>query len=435
MRTAAEGLNRSILRLAIPALGTLAIDPLLTLVDTAFIARLGVIDLAGLGVDTAILGFAFFGFNFLAYATTPLVAQALGRGDENRARRWVGDALLLAVGLGILTTLVLILTAPWLVKVMGAQSEVAESAISYLRIRALATPAVLLVTAGHGAFRGYQNTKTPLMVAAVVNGLNLILDPILIFSLDLGLEGAAVATVIAQVIGAMWFIRLLNKRRMVDRPADLKTSLPTLLALGRNGALIAIRTAMILIAFTFAAATATRIGATEIAAHQLVMQAWLLAVMFADAYAIAGQAMVGDAVGEGDAARIDLLSLRLTQWGFGIGLLLAAAFWVGGRALGLLVDDPGVGALAASAAVVAGLMMPYAGPLFVADGIFLGLLALGTIIVSTASGAFVAVGLMWLSPLGDSLDGIWWALSAMMVVRGLVFVFTYRRAVSTAVMS
>lgn len=435
MTATARGLNRSINRLAIPALGTLAIDPLLTLVDTAFIARLGVVDLAGLGIDTAILGFAFFGFNFLAYATTPLVAQALGRGDEDRARRWVGDALLLAVVLGALTLVFLIVLAPWLVEVMGAESAVAESAISYLRIRALATPAVLLVTAGHGAFRGYQNTRTPLVVAAVVNGLNLVLDPILIFSLDLGLEGAAVATVIAQFVGALWFIRLLTKRSMVDRPADLKRSLPTLMALGRNGALIAVRTAMILIAFTFAAATAVRIGAAEIAAHQLVMQAWLIAVMFADAYAIAGQAMVGDAVGDGDSARVDRLSLRLTQWGLAVGLLLAAGFWFGGRALGLLVEDPGVAALAGSAAVVAGLMMPYSGPLFVADGIFLGLLALGTIIVSTASGALVAVGLMWLTPMGDTLDGIWWALSVMMVVRGLVFVATYRRAVSTAVRS
>ncbi|HKZ24849.1 MAG TPA: MATE family efflux transporter, partial [Acidimicrobiia bacterium] len=50
--------------------------------DTAFVARLGVPELAALGVDSAILGFAFFGFNFLAHATTPLVAQALGRGDE-----------------------------------------------------------------------------------------------------------------------------------------------------------------------------------------------------------------------------------------------------------------------------------------------------------------------------------------------------------------
>ena len=64
--------DRTILGLAIPALGALAVDPLLTLADTAFVARLGTTELAALGVDTALLGFAFFAFNFLAYVTTPL---------------------------------------------------------------------------------------------------------------------------------------------------------------------------------------------------------------------------------------------------------------------------------------------------------------------------------------------------------------------------
>ncbi|MDP9143636.1 MAG: MATE family efflux transporter, partial [Actinomycetota bacterium] len=172
--------NRAILRLAVPALGALAIDPLLTLTDTVFVARLGVTELAALGVDTAILTFAFFGFNFLAYVTTPLVAQSLGGGDQAGARRLVGDALLLAVALGLLTMIVFEVLAPWFVDLMGAGEEVAGPAVSYLRIRAIATPAVLIVTTGHGAFRGYQDTRTPLLVALGVNLINVFLDPLLI---------------------------------------------------------------------------------------------------------------------------------------------------------------------------------------------------------------------------------------------------------------
>ena len=130
--------DREILGLAIPALGTLAIDPLLTLADTAFVARLGTVELAALGVDAAILSFAFFAFNFLAYVVTPLVARALGRGHVDEARRWVGDALLLAVILGVTVMTVLLVLAPWFVDLMGADAEVAGPAISYLRIRAFA---------------------------------------------------------------------------------------------------------------------------------------------------------------------------------------------------------------------------------------------------------------------------------------------------------
>ena len=173
--------DREIAALAVPALGSLAIDPLLTLADTGFVARLGTTELAALGVDAAIISFAFFAFNFLAFVTTPLVAKALGRGDTGQAKGIVGTALGLAFALGVPMTLLVIAIAPTLVDLMGAQAEVAGPAVDYLRIRALATTAVLVVTAGHGTFRGHKDTRTPLLVALGVNLVNLGLDPILIF--------------------------------------------------------------------------------------------------------------------------------------------------------------------------------------------------------------------------------------------------------------
>jgi Na+-driven multidrug efflux pump len=222
---------------------------------------------------------------------------------------------------------------------------------------------------------------------------------------------------------------------MADAPTGIREAIPTILALGRNGILVSIRTAFLLLGLTFAAATATRLGAAEIAAHQVVMQVWLLAAMVADAFAIAGQAMIGDAVGGRDRAEADRLSLRLLLWGVITGIALMGAFVVGGPALENLVDDPEVAALTVSAASVAGWMMPIGAPLFVADGIFFGLLAFGTIIASTAFGALTIVVLLSLTPLGESLNGIWWAIAAMLLARGLVLLFTYRRAVGIALRS
>jgi MATE family multidrug resistance protein len=427
--------NRSILRLAVPALGALAIDPLLTLADTAFVARLGVAELAALGVDSAILGFAFFAFNFLAYVTTPLVAQALGRDDVEGAKKWVGDALALAVGLGIIVAVTLLFLAPLFVGLMGAEDPISGPAVDYLRIRAFATPAVLIVLAGHGAFRGYHDTRTPLLVAAIVNGVNLVLDPVLIFGFGWGLQGAAIATVVAQWLGAVLFVRMLSRREMLSRHQNFKAALPSLLTLGRNGVLVSMRTAAILIALTVAAGKATRLGAESIAAHQIVVQVWLLASMGADAFAIAGQVMVGDAVGKSDRGMVNAITGRLAGWGIGVGGLLLVGFWLGRGLLAALSTDPSVGDLAVDAGGVAALMQPIAAPLFVADGIFLGLLALGVLVVSTASGATVAVGLMLFTTLGDSLTGIWWAIAAMVAVRLAVFAFAYPRSVTGALKS
>jgi len=422
--------DRRILRLAVPALGALAIDPLLTLIDTSFVARVGVTELAALGVDAAILSFAFFGFNFLAYATTPLVGHALGRGDPPGARRIVGDALILAVGIGALASLTLILLAPLFVELMGASDAATGPAIDYLRIRALATPAVLVVTTGHGAFRGHQDTRTPLVVAAGVNAINLVLDPILIFVLDWGLQGAAIATVVAQLIGAIWFLRLLRRRKMAARPTGMRSSLPTLLDLGKSGSLITARTALLLLAFTVAASRAARLGDAEIAAYQVVFQVWILSIMLTDAFAIAGQALIAESAGRRDHEGTNQTSRRLLGWGLATGIGLAALFLLASPAMRWLVADDATGALVTEAGRVAGAWMPIAAPVFIADGIFLGLLAFGTLVASTGAGAIVTIGLVLATPLGDTLTGIWWALGAMMVARGIVFVWVYPRAVA-----
>lgn len=427
--------DKEILGLAIPALGALAIDPLLTLADTAFVARLGTIELAALGVDTAILGFSFFAFNFLAYVLTPLVARALGSGRAEEARRWVGDALLLAVALGVLVTVVLEITAPLLVDLMGAGAEVSDPAISYLRIRALATPAVLVVTAGHGAFRGHKDTRTPLKLALGVNLVNLALDPLLIFGFGWGLEGAAIATVIAQYFGAVWFLRLIARREMAVRPRGFRASLPSLIDLGRNGALLTARSGLLLGALTVAAAVATRLGPEEIAAHQLVAQVFLLSALLADSFAIAAQAMVADTAGRGDLDGLHALNRRLVFWGVVAGVVLMVAVGVGRYGLAWLASDQVVADLAVGAGGVVALAEPVAAVLFVGDGIFLGLLALGTMVVSTGAGGIVAVALMLWTPFGDSVNGIWWALVVMLVVRGLVLAAGYRRSALTAVRS
>lgn len=427
--------DREIVGLAVPALGSLAIDPLLTLADTAFVARLGTVELAALGVDAAIISFAFFAFNFLAFVTTPLVAKSLGRGDRAEARGIVGTALALAIVLGIPMTVIVVALAPTLVDLMGAEAAVAGPAVDYLRVRVLATTAVLVVTAGHGSFRGHKDTRTPLLVALGVNALNLALDPLLIFTAGLGLEGAAWATVAAQWLGALWFLWLVRARGMATRPGRIKESLPLLATLGKNGGLLMVRTAFLLSAFTFAASAAARLGAVEIAAHQLVVQLFFLSAMVADSLEIAGQAMVGEEAGRGDRARLGALNRRLIGWGLAAGVLLMIAVGVGRFVLRPLASAREVGELAVSAAGVAAFLEPVATLVFVSDGIFVGMLALGSMALSTATGAVLSIALIAFTPMGASLHGIWWALGVFLAARGLIFVLRYRPSAARAVRS
>ena len=435
MRAALTNTDKTILGLAIPALGSLAIDPLLSLADTAFVARLGTVELAALGVDTAILTFGFFLFNFLAYVLTPLVAKALGKGNPHEARRWVGDALFIAVVLGLVVTVLLVVLAPVFIELMGATAEVAGPAVTYLRIRSLSTTAVLIVTVGHGAFRGHKDTVTPLKVVLVVNAVNLVLDPILIFGLGWGLAGAAVATVLAQAVGAAWFLRLIIGRRMASRSERFTESLPFLFALAKNGILFTTRAGFVFLAFAVGASAATRIGTEEIAAHQLVAQLFLLSALLADAFAVAAQPMVAETAAEGDSDAVNALVGRLLGWGLLAGLVLTLFAGVVRYAFPLLSNDPTVAELAIAAGAVAALMVPVAAVVFVLDGVFLGFLAMGTMVVSGAAGALAAIVPISLTALGQSLTGIWWAIAVMMVVRGLVFAVAYRPSAEMALRS
>jgi len=290
--------DRAIFRLALPALAGLAADPLVSLVDTAFVGQLGRVPLAALGVNASLFSMAFVIFNFLAYGTTPRVGRHVGTGDRAAAGRVVVRAVVLALITGLGALLILQAAAVPLLRLMGATGELLDPALNYLRIRAFAGPAVLLITAGHGAFRGYQDTRTPMYVTIGLNLVNLVLDPVLIFGLGWGLTGAAVATVVAQWIGALVFIGLLF--RTYREPFQITWFWPaprTLLPLLRVGRDLIMRTAALVGTMTLATAVAARVGVTAVAAHQVAAQLWLFMALVVDALAVAAQALVAKHLG------------------------------------------------------------------------------------------------------------------------------------------
>lgn len=420
MTTVAGGrvLDRDILRLAVPALGTLAADPLVSLVDTAFVGQLGSTALGGLGVAAAVFSIAFFMFNFLAYGTTPLVAGAVARGDKAEAGRIAGAALGLGLALGFALTVILQLLAEPVLRVMGAQAELLDAAATYLRIRVIGMPALLLATVAHGVFRGHQDTRTPLWVVIGISVANLILDPILIFGLDWGLAGAAWATMLAQWLGAAAFLLLFAVRR---EQLALRWGWPgrrTLGPLVGAGRALIIRSGALLAAFTLATAVATRQGEEVVAAHQVAVQLWIFLALVVDALAIAAQALVGLHLQERrELARA--YSQRLLAWGLGSGIVLLVVIAAGQPFLpGVFSNDADVIRQVESVYLFIVLMQPLNAVVFVWDGIAIGASQFAFLAGSTVvAGATTAAVLVVVQLQAWGLVGVWWALVAMMAVR------------------
>lgn len=409
----------AIAALAIPALGTLAIDPIVTIVDTAWVARLGTVPLAALAVSGAVFAAVFSVFNFIQVAVTPLIATEVGKGRLDRAGGIASGATVIAIVIGALFAALFIVLAPSITELFGAEPDVARDATAYLRIRFLALPMMLIASVGHGVYRGHHDTKTPLYVAIAMNVVNVVLDPILIFGFGFGIEGAAAATVVAQTFAAVWFLVLMfsvqRKRLGIGRLGKRVRDLPILQVLAAGWPLI-IRSMALLGVITATTIAVARIGTAETAAHQVALQVWLFLAFVLDSYAIAAQAMVGTDVGADDIPAARAVANRLLALGFVTGIALSILLLVTAPLIPILFDLEGAVRTDLSMIYVFVVVtQPLTALVYVWDGIGIGATAFRYMALSMVVAGVAA--LITLVVFGDTLMGVWWSLVVLTVVR------------------
>lgn len=419
--------DRAIAALAIPALGTLAMDPLVSIVDTAWVGRLGTVPLASLAVASAVFLAVFSIFNFVHAAITPLVAGEVGRGDVHRAGSISVGALVIAATVGLAVAALAIAISPWIVEIFGAEPDVAQDAVTYLRIRFIALPAMLIAMVGHGVYRGHSDTKTPLFVVIGLTLVNLVLDPILIFGFDLGVAGAAWATVIAQVFAATSFLVLMFGLHRLRLGISLHIGRLDSLGIGRilsAGWPMMVRSAALLASLTAIAIAATRTGTVQVAAHQIALQVWLFLSFVLDSYAIAAQAMVGTDLGRADRTAARKVSNRLLALGLMTGIGLSLLVWISAPAIPLLFGaDAQVTDALASIYLFVIVLQPLTALVYVWDGIGIGASAFRFLAASMLAAFVLTVATLFVT--GDTLVGVWLAVGVLTVSRLVALAWWY----------
>ncbi|MGB0099576.1 MAG: MATE family efflux transporter [Nocardioides sp.] len=370
--------DREILRLAFPAFLALVAEPLFLLADAAIVGHLGTAPLAGLGLAAAVLQTVIGLCVFLAYGTTGSVARRLGAGDLRGAITQGIDGLWLAVGIGALVTVAGVLLADPLVHLFGASEEVTAPATTYLQIAFLGTVPLLLMLAATGVLRGLQDTRTPLVVAVGGNALNVVLNLVLVYPAGLGIAGAALGSVLAQLASAAAFVWVVV-RAAGRHGASLRPHLPGIRSAGRAGMPLVVRTLTLRAAIlltTYAvtlAALSARDQKVDLATHQLALTLWTFLAFVLDAIAIAAQALTGRSLGAGDVEGTRGLTRRMVAWGaisgIATGVLLASLSPVLGH---LFTSDADVVDLLVPVLLVAALGQPIAGVVFVLDGVLIG---------------------------------------------------------------
>lgn len=418
--------GRRIAGLAFPALGVLAAEPIYLLFDLAVVGRLGALALAGLAIGALILTTLSSQMTFLAYGTTARSARFYGAGDRPAAVGEGVQATWLALGLGaVIVAAVQVFAVPLVSALAGSADggEIADEALSWVRIAILGVPAILVSAAGNGWMRGVQDIVRPLKFVVLGFALSAVLCPLLVYGWlgmpRLGLPGSAVANAVGQWVAAALFCRalLIEKVPLRVHPGVLRAQV----VMGRD---LVLRTLAFQACFVSAGAVAARFGAAAVAAHQVVLQLWNFLALVLDSLAIAAQSLVGAALGAGQLTHAKSVAWRVTIFSALASAVLSLVFAVGASVIpSVFTDDRSVLDAIGVPWWFMVAQLPVAGIVFALDGVLLGAGDAKFMRNATLASALVGfLPLIWLSlAFGWGLLGIWAGLSTFMVLR-LVFV-------------
>lgn len=418
-----EVTHARVFAIAGPAMLANLTTPLLGIVGTAVIGRLGEAHLLGaVAMSALVFDCIFWVFGFLRMGTVALTAQALGAGDTVEQRAVLARALLIAAVIGVALIALQAPLAAVTYTLMGGSDAVTEAAQAYFFVRIWSAPFALASYAVLGWLVGLARTGLALVLQIAINAINMAATAWLVLYAGRGVEGAALGSVIAEVAGfvaslAVAFVLLRGRAGFGWHNVLDRAKIVRMLAINRD---IMIRTFSLIAAFAFFTAQGARAGDTLLAANAVLHNFTLIGSFFLDGFATAAQQLCGQATGARDRATFDRSVRLILGWGFGFGVATTLLFVAGGNALiDVMTASPEV-RIAARDFMMLAALAPVAGVLAYAyDGIYIGATwarDMRNLMVAALAIYFAA---WWaLTPFGNS--GLWWALLIFLLARGLL---------------
>ncbi|MCR3718561.1 MULTISPECIES: MATE family efflux transporter [Prauserella salsuginis group] len=406
---------RTVFGLAVPALGVLAAEPLYVLVDTAVVGHLGALPLAGLALGGTLLALVSTQLTFLSYGTTSRTARLHGAGRRGEAVEEGVQATWLALAVGLVILGLGQLLAEPVASMLSGDEAITDATVSWLRIALCGTPMILVTMAGNGWMRGVQDAVRPLRYVLAGNGLSAVLCPVFVYPFGWGLEGSAIANVVAQTVAGGLFLRALAKERARLRPHP--GVMWAQLILGRD---LVLRSLGFQACFLSATAVAARTSTEAVGAHQVVWQLWTFLSLVLDSVAIAAQSLIGAALGAESRRRARGIATQIVRYGLILGCGLGVVFAAVSQVLPLaFTSDAGVLGEIPHAWWFFVALQPVAGVVFALDGVLLGAGDAAYLRNATLGSALLGfLPLIWASlGFGWGLAGIWTGLTVFMVLR------------------
>ena len=400
------------------------------LFDAVLAGQLGVDPLAAQLVVARLVELTAVLFQVTAIGGSILVAQAIGRGDRSDAELTLRSASLLSLAVGFAVMLLVWAISPLLMALMGVSGSVEQLGTPYMRALSLALPLQFLLLSANGCLRGAGDARRPLLVMGLANGLHVVLALLLVFALEAGLMGLALANFVSRVAGLLLLGFWLWRGTAALRWRGWQTSRRAMQGLMRLGTPVGLEQLAIRGARLLQLRLVTELGVAALAAYAVTSHTLSIILMLGLGFLLASLTLIGQLTGAGQTEHIYASAWQLQR---------QAWFVMGGLAL-LFFAWPGVTRLFSSDEVVRAAALP---------GLRLVLLAvpleaINQVLTGALRGAgdtrypmWVTVFGHWLvslplivlftGVLGWGLQGVWSAMFLQILVRALLTGWRFRQ--------
>jgi MATE family multidrug resistance protein len=415
---------RRVFALAIPLILSNLTEPLLSTVDTVLSGHLPTAAvLGGVAVAGIFFNAIYWTFGFLRLATTGLVAQAHGAGDQDEITHHFGRALLSALLIG---ALILVLQKPLIsiaLSMLGATGEVHRNAAIYCDIRIWSAPAALANYAILGYLLGRQRARTALLLQAAINVVNVVLALSLVLWRHWAVSGIATATMVAEWSGMLLGLGLMLASGY--RPGHLRwgvlvdgKSLRRLFALNRD---LLLRTLSIVGAYIWFTRTGARAGNEILAANAVLINLLWIAAYGLDGFANAAEALVGEAIGARRREDYRAVLKATSVSAFTVSAAISLVYLIFGRnIIALFTNQNSIRTLAAHFLPWLIVLPIVAVWSFLLDGIFIGATRARELRDSMLISFLGYLGLAVLLTSRFGNQGLWCAMLAFMSLRAII---------------
>ncbi len=423
-------------KLAIPALIAGVAEPLLSTTDLAIVGNVSydaTESLAAIGIVGAFLSMLIWVFGQTRSGISSIVSQYVGANKIGAIKTLPAQATVIVVAASLLILLLSYPFAEQIFRFYNASGKVLAYAVAYYKIRAFGFPFTLFTIAVYGTFRGLQNTFYPMVIALVGTLVNILLDVVLVYGVDgfiapMHIQGAAYASVLAQIIMALLSLVLLYKKTAITLRFTLPfhEEIPRFINMVLN---LFVRTIALNLALYFGTSYATAYGNQYIAAYTIGLNLWLMGAFIIDGYASAGNILSGKLLGAKAYSTLIKLGNKLLLYGFLLGLLMALIGFTFYNKIGMLfTQENEVLVTFYEVFWVILCMQPFCSLAFIYDGMFKGMgemKYLRNLLLFTTCLVFIPVLLVF-DALNYKLYAIWIAFFLWIIARGIPLIIKFR---------